>query len=209
MNRVHLTLIVDRSGSMGGLALEASNSINEMINEQAQSDADNVTVSMYEFDDKFDHVFGPVQVQEAPIYELKPRGMTALNDSIGRSIRDTDERILKLPETERPNKVIVAIVTDGGENASTEYTLSQVKDLVNQKENEDWEFVFIASNIDAFSTASAYNIGNTLTVAHDSQGYSTAYQVLSRSLNTVATTGATVAAAWSDNGGQTTDDSQD
>lgn len=204
MNKVHLTLIVDRSGSMHDLAVEATGSINTMINEQAKSNAQNVTVSLFEFDDEFKNVFGPVQVQEAPLYDLQPRGMTALNDSMARAIRETSDAIDQLPDNQKPDQVIVAVVTDGMENASQEHTLDDVKSLVKEKTDAGWEFAFIASNIDAFAVGSAYHIGNTMSVSHSAQGYGQGYDNLSRSLSSVAAGTNTFAGAWS--GSNTTDD---
>ena len=54
--------------------------------------------------------------------EYDPMGMTALLDAIGITIDSVGKRLSETPEDERPEKVIIAITTDGEENSSREYT---------------------------------------------------------------------------------------
>jgi hypothetical protein len=50
--------------------------------------------------------------------------------------------------------VIVAILTDGEENASQKYDLKDVRERIRrQREVYQWEFVFLAANQDAFREA--------------------------------------------------------
>ena len=51
------------------------------------------------------------------------------------------------------------ITTDGMENASREYNSKQVKDMIKEKQEKlGWEFLFLASNIDAVHTADSIGI---------------------------------------------------
>ena len=59
-----------------------------------------------------------------------PRGTTALLDASGRTINTIGERLDKMPEAERPGKVIVSILTDGLENASQEFSRQQVFEMI-------------------------------------------------------------------------------
>lgn len=203
--RTHVTLVADRSGSMGNLATEASGSINNFINEQAQSDvADFVTVTLIEFDDRINTVFGPVQVQEAPIYNLLPRGMTALNDAIHLAIVDTQTWIDSLPENEQPDKVIISITTDGFENSSQEVTRAEVKELIEQKTEAGWDFVFMASNLDDVQqTAQGYAIGKFSQMDHTADGYNSSYTMLSTAVRSASTTGTLTWDNTSNPGGNT------
>src|SRR5437763_7510428 len=59
-----------------------------------------------------------------------------------------------MPEEERPGTVIVAIVTDGLENASKEWQGFQVKELVEQQQRDySWVFTYLGANQDAISVA--------------------------------------------------------
>ena len=63
-----------------------------------------------------------------------PRGTTALYDAIGRTVNTLG--LAALPEAERPSKVIIAILTDGLENASKEFSREQIFDIVRHQEEK-------------------------------------------------------------------------
>ena len=57
--------------------------------------------------------------------------------------------IKKMKKSNRPDKVLITIVTDGHENASNEYNSEDIKRLINKKEKDDWQFIYLAANQDA------------------------------------------------------------
>jgi hypothetical protein len=80
-------------------------------------------------------------------------------DAIGRTIDSVGERLSDTPEEDRPEKVIVSILTDGLENASKEYTYEQIGSRIKrQKEKYNWEFIFLAANQDAVASAKMISI---------------------------------------------------
>lgn len=65
----------------------------------------------------------------------------------------------KMNVENRPEKTLFIITTDGMENSSVEYSLDQVKQLIErQKERDHWEFLFLGANIDAVQTAGRMGI---------------------------------------------------
>jgi hypothetical protein len=58
-------------------------------------------------------------------------------------------RIENLAEDKRPAGVVVAILTDGLENSSREYTRRQVFDRIREQRADGWEFVFLGAEQDA------------------------------------------------------------
>jgi hypothetical protein len=100
-----------------------------------------------------------------------PRGMTALLDAVGRTIDDVGARLAATPEAERPAKVIVAILTDGQENASRDYTFAKVSAMIkHQQEKYSWEFLFLAANQDAIAAAGALSIHAKDAIAFQATG---------------------------------------
>ncbi|MBU0500003.1 MAG: hypothetical protein KJ558_12765 [Gammaproteobacteria bacterium] len=88
-----------------------------------------------------------------------PRGNTALFDAIGRTIDDLGQRLAVTPEAKRPGQVIVAILTDGYENASTRYSQSKIAAMIDhQRQKYGWEFTFLAADEQTIDTAEAINI---------------------------------------------------
>jgi uncharacterized protein with von Willebrand factor type A (vWA) domain len=178
----HMTMVVDRSGSMAGLAKDCSGGINQMIADQAKLD-DKMTVTLYDFDTEYSKVFGPIDVQNAPEYTLQARGGTALNDAVYRAITETGEYLAKMSEEERPGRVVFVIATDGEENSSREVSFNQVKETIeHQKDKYNWEFMFLASNMDAQAVAKTYGMSKGISTAHTADAYAASYNTMSTSL---------------------------
>lgn len=172
-NYTHITLVVDRSGSMQSIAADAQGGINKFVDEQKKVPGD-ATFYLTDFDDVHRDMFGPDSIQSFGTYALEPRGSTALHDAIGKAIVKTGGYLADMAEDDRPGKVVFGIVTDGGENASKDYKLDKIREMVNEhRDTYKWEFVFIGANIDA------YAVGNTMGMHNTSQ-----YQPTARSVST-------------------------
>lgn len=64
-----------------------------------------------------------------------------------------------LPEPERPGTVLVAVLTDGHENASREASGAMVKALVERQQHQyGWQFTYLGANQDAVLTAHGLGI---------------------------------------------------
>lgn len=57
-----------------------------------------------------------------------------------------------------PEHTVFVITTDGAENASRRYSPAQVKDMIEERKKDGWEFLFLGANIDAIETASCLGI---------------------------------------------------
>ena len=112
-----------------------------------------------------------------------PKGATAILDAIGISVDSLGEKLYKCPEEERPEKVIVAILTDGLENASNEYSYKQVADKVREQQKKySWEFVFLAANQDAVVTGDKIGIKkeDAVNFKATSEGITTAFEDMNK-----------------------------
>ena len=150
---VEITLIVDRSGSMESIRKEVIGGINAFYEEQKKQPGDAV-VTFVQFDNMYEVVFNikPLkEVEPLTTETFVPRGMTALNDAIGRTLAGLDK------DTKAPQMIM--IMTDGEENSSREYTSDSVKKLVEEAKTRGWSVIFMGANIDAFKVGDAYGIG--------------------------------------------------
>lgn len=158
-NYTHLILVVDRSGSMDTIAKDMNGGIHTLLKEQMELPGE-LTVSVCTFDTEidFDYDFAPA---DAIRYDLIiPRGSTALNDAIGMTVKREGMALSLLPEDARPDNVILAIVTDGQENASREYNIGQVHAMLDlQKKDYSWQVLFMGTDdIDVVSMAKGYGV---------------------------------------------------
>lgn len=141
-----LVFILDRSGSMGGLESDTIGGFNAMLQKQKEEEGD-ARITTVLFDDKYEQIhdsFPIHQVKELTAKDYYVRGCTALLDAMGRTIHQMALIQKHLPEEERAEKVIFVITTDGLENASREYSRSQIKQMIeHEKEKYGWEFLFL------------------------------------------------------------------
>jgi hypothetical protein len=118
--------------------------------------------TLAQFDDVYELVYADRPIADVPPLDLQPRNMTALHDAMGRLITEAGQKLAAMKEEERPGTVIVAIMTDGLENASKEWTGPSIKALVTQQTNVfGWTFMYMGADQDAIE------VGESLGIARD------------------------------------------
>lgn len=166
-NLTHIVFIVDRSGSMTSIANDMIGGYNTFIKNQKELPAE-CFVSFYQFDDVYEAVFERVKLQDVKLLDDKtyvPRGFTALYDAVGKTIINYGKYLSDLPDSERPERVLVVTITDGLNNASKEHNSDTVRYLVKmQTDTYKWDFVFLGSNIDAWEAGSSIGIKSSSTI---------------------------------------------
>ena len=159
-NTTELVFILDKSGSMAGMEKDTIGGFNAMIEKQRQEEG-KVYVSTVLFSNYSQVLHDRVDLNEIqPLTENDYRvgGCTALLDAIGGAIRHIKNVHKYARKEDVPAHTIFIITTDGMENASTNYSSQKVKELIKEREDLGWEFLFVAANIDAVETASRIGI---------------------------------------------------
>lgn len=163
----HIIFVVDRSGSMSGIATDMIGGYNEFIKKQKETPGE-CFVSFYQFDDVYEPVFervALVEVKDLDANTYVPRNMTALYDAIGKTANNYGEYLASLKEEERPERILFVTITDGLNNASREFTLEQVRNIIkHQTEAYKWDFVFLGSNIDAWDAGASLGVKGSSTL---------------------------------------------
>ena len=167
MKKTEIAFILDRSGSMSSMTNAAISGFNEFLAaQQATLDDESnpipTTFSLILFDHEYLPVHNRQDIQIARPLTLEtyePRGNTALLDAIGRTIDYIGGELANTPEADRPAKVIIAILTDGEENASRNFSMQDINQrITHQTEKYQWEFLFLGANQDAIATAACMGI---------------------------------------------------
>lgn len=179
-NYTAIQLIVDRSGSMADIRQSAEAAINEFVKGQADHSY-RTTVRLSQFDTSHDVIYPSTPANRCPYYELEPRGGTALLDAMGLAITEFGKELAALPETKRPGTVILAVMTDGEENSSFQYSYDDINKMVtHQRDVYKWEILYLGANQDAIAEAAKMGIrrGQALAYAGTDTGYRTGTSVL-------------------------------
>ena len=155
-----IVVVLDMSGSMQSMLTEAIGGYNALLKDQKALPGE-ATWTLVMFDHEYIPVVKSAKIQEVPDLDhetYRPRGTTALLDAIGRTIDDVGKRISEMSEDHRPEKVLLAILTDGMENASKDYSSTHVKEMIkHQEEKYGWTIRFLATSLDATNYAASQN----------------------------------------------------
>ncbi len=183
----NVIFVLDKSGSMFGLESDTIGGFNSMLSKQKRI-SDEAILSLILFNDDIEIVYQntPIDnVKDLTIRDYQTGGCTALLDAIGITISKIENFYQKLSKEELPEKTVVIIITDGYENASREYSLSQIKSLVERKKlKNNWEFIFLGANIDAINTAESFGINSNRAANfhNDSRGIQANFGALSEAI---------------------------
>ncbi len=164
---MHAYVLLDRSGSMQSLWVEALSSVNAYAKELAnKTDGDAVDghVTLAVFDGQEGLQFDLLRKKVPALHwenvtdkEASPRGMTPLLDALG--------RIIALAEADNPDKAVIVVMTDGQENASREVTRDGAKAAMERVKKKGWDVVFLGANFDNISDAASVGVGGAQQVS--------------------------------------------
>ena len=181
----HVSMLLDRSGSMATTKNDTIGGINSFIEEQRKVPGV-MTLTLCQFDTEYDVVHNALDIQKIPLLtdqSFIPRGSTALLDALAKCIIDTGKKLAEIPEDDRPERVMMVIVTDGEENSSREQTKKSVADMVKHQEDAyKWHFVYIGANQDAFSEAGKMGMSAGLNYHASTVGTRSAYAALGKNV---------------------------
>lgn len=183
----HIEVLLDRSGSMEDIKSDMEGGFNTFLAEQKDVTG-YATIGLTQFDTEHETVYSMLPIKEAPSLRLAPRGGTALIDALCRSIDDLGKRLRSKPESERPEKVIFVIITDGYENSSRRHVRADANQrITRQREDYQWEFIFLGANQDAIAEAHKYGIPMASSMTYDSGAIGVRNFTNSLSANVTAT----------------------
>lgn len=175
--RIYNLIILDKSGSMGCIRKAAYEGCNEVINgirSAAEKHADDQEqfVSLLLFDTQsmpYIHKCTPAkEATNLTKADYQPCAATPLLDAMGMSLTELER------ETDKYEDAVgmVTVITDGYENASKEYSYSQIQELVGRLKKKGWNFAFMGANQDVNQVCVNLNInvGNAHAFSFDEAG---------------------------------------
>lgn len=178
--QIHNLIIVDESGSMGGLEKVTINGINETIAtiKKAQEDFAGTQqhyLTLVCFDSR-DGGVPPVRTHydDMPItgvkdfFDYNPTGCTPLFDAMGESLTTLHERI----KDDENATGVVTVITDGLENDSRTWTGEALRRLIERLKEEGWTFSYMGSCHDVVEVTMKLSIDHVVEFDHDAVGAS-------------------------------------
>ena len=186
-----VVFIIDESGSMHGLEGDTVGGFNSTVDKQKKLEGE-CLVSTVMFNTRSRVIHDRVNIksiEKMTDNDYRPSGSTALIDALGDSIRHIKMVHRYIREEDVPSKTMFVITTDGMENASRKYSLSEVKKMIEERKEKGWEFVFLAANIDAAETARSYGIDadSCVDYVNDAKGNQLKYACMCEAITSVRT----------------------
>ncbi|MFH1086657.1 MAG: VWA domain-containing protein [Chloroflexota bacterium] len=167
----HITVILDRTGSMESIRDDTIGGFNAFLAQHtAQPGTATLTLVQFDSQDPYEVIhrakpLGEVSALTRETYV--PRASTPLLDAMGRGINDLEATLAAMAEADRPEQVIMVIVTDGQENASREFHKGQIEKMIRARQEAGWQFVFLSADLAAIGDALSTGIAAAQALAHD------------------------------------------
>ena len=165
----HISIILDRTGSMEDIREDTIGGFNTFLKEQ-QALPDEATLSLIQFDSQnpYEVIHHFEKIKDVPKLTPQtyvPRASTPLLDAIGRGINDLESALDKMRLTKRPANVVMVIITDGQENSSREFSKNQIVKMIKAKQEKGWQFVYLSADLGSINDAKEYGMHAHATMA--------------------------------------------
>ena len=159
---VHVSFLIDRSGSMQGLVEDVVGGFNAFVSTQ-KSETGDCTMTLVQFDSQnpFEVIHDATPISQVPDLtrnQYQPRGMTPLFDALGDLVTSVDGRLTGLGTAEDQ---IVVVFSDGMENASRRWTRPTLFEAIEARKAAGWTFVYLGANQDSYEEAGHLGFDNT------------------------------------------------
>lgn len=186
-----ILFILDESGSMFGLSSDTIGGYNSFIEKQKKEPGE-ARLTTVLFNSTYRVLGSQVDLKRVPLLtsrEYSPTSTTALYDAVGRAVSDLKKSLQE--EGRASEKVIVLIVTDGQENSSVEFRLSQVQKLIADCRKSGWEFVYMGANVESAKEASSIGISrkNAMDFAPSANGLQNVFDSAQEAVKNFRSTG--------------------
>ena len=187
-NFIHVCFVVDSSGSMGSSVEDVKGGFKRIVDEQKANTEGECAVSYFDFASEVKEVYRGKNVKDIDSnLDYTTNGLTALLDGVGIAIDTIGKWLDSMPEEEKPEKNLIVIITDGGENYSHEYTRKQVHDMIqHQQEKYNWSFMYLGA--DLTNVDDAVDLGIATRGVSSRKFLGNSYDIVNSSLSTYRNT---------------------
>lgn len=186
-NSAKVWFLLDRSGSMDPVRNDVVVGFNGFVSKLRHQPGDcQMTLVLFDELRPFDVVFSARPIIDIPDLkhsDYRPDGGTPFYDALGTLIVRANSRIAnRIAQRELAEDQLVVILTDGEENASLSYNQRKVGNLIRDRQDEGWTFVFLGANQDSYAEGAKIGLtgGNIQNFQTSGQSIALAYDSVSR-----------------------------
>jgi hypothetical protein len=187
--KIYYHIILDKSGSMQDCINPTISGFNEQLQViqslQQRNPEMEIRVGLTQFNNVVEHIYyaqTPMNIRLLSQQQYVPSGMTALLDAIGTTVLKIKEDISE-ELNNGDSTVVVVILTDGYENASTIFNKVGISHLIRELEGTGkWTFTYLGATFDAVEVAQQLNIKKENSMAFEKVHMSKSFKMVTSSL---------------------------
>jgi hypothetical protein len=158
---------------MKSIAEDVVGGFTEFLRQQRETEGEaRLTLVQFDSEDPFEILIDGIPLREVTDLDrhaYQPRSLTPLYDALGRMMVRVDGEVTARAEAGLDAEdQVVLIITDGLENASSEFNRSRVFDMVSERREQGWVFVFLGADQDAYAEGEKVGVSAANRIAWDS-----------------------------------------
>lgn len=180
----HTVVILDESGSMASIKKQAIDGLNEQVQTCRSAETPfEKRVTIYTFGGgavrRLAWMARPEEIADFKDLDYTPDGDTPLRDAVGKAIKE-----LSAADNE-DNTFLLLIITDGQENASKDWSVSDLAEAIQTKQKTGrWTFTVQGANVDLENLVGEWGIPQGNVAAWDNTVDGT---VMANTMRTIGT----------------------
>lgn len=186
-----VNFVLDETGSMDSCKDATISGFNEYFNSLKADTSWKTLVTLTKFNSqKMETAYHLEDVRNVPMLDhdnYRPDANTPLYDAIARTIRKTETDIASA--NDQP-AVFCVILTDGQENASREYDLRSIRELIERKKKDGWKIICLGADVDAWAIGGAIGLNRGDVLSYDKVHTGQTFKDLSVATNAYFESGA-------------------
>ena len=169
---IALSVLLDRSGSMMSIADDIVDGFNALLsNQRTQPGEVFLTLAQFDTENPFELLMDRLPLREVTDMDrawYQPRGGTPLYDAIGLLLGHIDTH-----RSSADVDHVVVIITDGHENASAEFTRKAIFDLIKERSDKGWVFIYLGAEPQSYDDAEQVSVSSANARRYDKSSYGT------------------------------------
>lgn len=180
---MNVSFLLDESGSMSAVLNDTIGGFNTYVDTLKELKGVRFTLTKFG-GDRVDIVHSKVKrkkIKHLTTETYKPLGWTPLYDAIGRTVGES-------------GKGLFIIMTDGQENSSREYTKETIFNLIQQKQEEGWEFVFLGADQESYEAG--LRLGTRVAAQYNPKNMGETFSTVSAGTRQYSSTGTVNEEDW-------------
>lgn len=158
---MEIVFIVSGAGPMQVIWNDAAAGLNDFVRDQKKLPG-RAQLTLVLFDHVHELIYDGSSLDEVKPLHANPYtagGDNAVLDAVGKTIGYVRERLGKTPEGEKPGQVVVVVLTDGHDRASSDFTYKEIAGMIGREQRErGWKFFLATSAADPPGMAGALSI---------------------------------------------------